>query len=124
MVEELPEYDYRARCLLEKGDECVVCGDPEVVVHHIDGDRDNNDLDNLVPMCTEHHSDTHNGFTTVPEKYVTALGWTPHDKDAPKTTIQIDDETWRRLNHRRESGETFNHVVEQLLDQAEVTKSA
>jgi len=30
-----------------------------LVVHHIDGDRSNNALDNLTVLCHNHHSDRH-----------------------------------------------------------------
>lgn len=46
-------YDYWPRC-------CAVCGgEVRVEVHHIDGDRLNYSLDNLVPLCKTHHSLIH-----------------------------------------------------------------
>ena len=54
--------DYRSRCLSEKGRSCVICSESEkVVVHHIDGDRSNNDIENLVPLCTSCHRRVHAG---------------------------------------------------------------
>ena len=53
---------YREKCLREKGRECESCGESkQVVVHHIDGDRNNNDIDNLAPLCPTHHAEVHNG---------------------------------------------------------------
>ncbi len=35
---------------------CIVCGHNKVVeVHHLDGDRENNEPTNLVPLCPTHH---------------------------------------------------------------------
>lgn len=53
---------YREKCLNEKGESCEVCGtDENIVVHHIDGDRENNDLENLAPVCLNCHHAIHNG---------------------------------------------------------------
>jgi predicted transcriptional regulator len=54
------ETDYREKCLRAKGRNCVVCGgSDDIVVHHIDGNRDNNEISNLVPVCKEHHRQIH-----------------------------------------------------------------
>jgi hypothetical protein len=51
---------YREKCLRTKGRNCVVCGAADdIVVHHIDGDRDNNQIRNLVPVCKDHHRQIH-----------------------------------------------------------------
>jgi hypothetical protein len=39
---------------------CVVCGEQDVVdVHHIDEDRSNNEVDNLIVLCPTHHYSYH-----------------------------------------------------------------
>ena len=43
---------------------CAVCGceDPDVLeVHHIDKNRKNNDVDNLIFLCANHHAKVHRG---------------------------------------------------------------
>lgn len=51
---------YRRKCLEQKRNECYACGsDGYVEVHHIDGNRGNNSLDNLLPLCKSCHSDAH-----------------------------------------------------------------
>jgi len=35
-----------------------------------------------------------------------------------RQNIKISDETWRRLNVRKRPGDTFEDVVERLLDEA------
>lgn len=51
---------YREKCLKEKGDACFVCDkERKIVVHHIDHDRSNNDIDNLVPLCYGCHRKVH-----------------------------------------------------------------
>jgi len=41
---------------------CCICGESEVLdVHHLDEDRDNNEISNLVPLCPTHHAYLHRG---------------------------------------------------------------
>jgi 5-methylcytosine-specific restriction endonuclease McrA len=52
---------YRDKCFREKGEICAECGDTEnIEVHHIDGNRWNNHLDNLAPLCHDCHMKVHN----------------------------------------------------------------
>lgn len=54
--------EYRDLCFAEKGRECIICGATEdIVVHHIDGDRSNNSLSNLMPVCWSCHFSIHSG---------------------------------------------------------------
>lgn len=53
---------YREVCLQTKGEICTHCGsDENIVVHHKDGDRQNNHIDNLVPLCESCHKSVHAG---------------------------------------------------------------
>lgn len=52
---------YRERCLSEKPEECVICGvEDDLEVHHKDGNPENNSLENLIPLCSDHHTAVHN----------------------------------------------------------------
>ncbi|APW98876.1 hypothetical protein CHINAEXTREME_14305 [Halobiforma lacisalsi AJ5] len=35
------------------------------------------------------------------------------------TTIQVTEETWRQLNVRKNPGETFDDVIQRLLEEAD-----
>lgn len=60
--------DYRERCIEAKGDNCILCPSKlPVVVHHIDGDRDNGSLDNLIPVCRSCHAKIHRGSSGFEE---------------------------------------------------------
>lgn len=53
---------YRRNCLEEHGERCELCNATEdIIAHHIDGDRENNDLDNLAPVCRSCHGKIHAG---------------------------------------------------------------
>ncbi len=51
---------YRSLCFTKHEHKCLLCDwDISVDVHHIDGDHDNNHVDNLVPLCANHHRMAH-----------------------------------------------------------------
>jgi len=54
------QYAYRAKQVGMTS--CAICGESTLVdIHHIDHDRNNNNLDNLVPLCPTHHMYLHRG---------------------------------------------------------------
>lgn len=127
-----PPSEYRERCLDEKGRECVVCGDgDDIVVHHIDGNRENNALSNLVPVCTTHHSQIHHSESDAVEKFRRQLA--DGDSLSGKTTMSVsksvkeflrlykrDDETWDDILLRSISGLSSESEGGQRLTHAEV----
>ena len=61
--------------------ECAVCGFDEVIdVHHIDCDRDNNNPDNLIYLCPNHHALLHRKNDTEVLNVITGHGtaWGGH----------------------------------------------
>lgn len=109
--------DYRNKCLREKDEICEICGsDENILVHHLDGDRSNNAIENLVPVCDGCHRQIHNKNPEVAE-YVRKLGFEPRERE--HTSIEVTDEVWERLNLRKtRPGMTFNDVLRNLLDES------
>ena len=51
---------YRARCFSRHQHKCCICGESLMVqVHHLDHDRNNSNITNLVPLCPTHHAYMH-----------------------------------------------------------------
>ena len=51
---------YRKKCFTEWEHKCVLCGYDKIVdVHHIDENKKNNDITNLIPLCPNHHMELH-----------------------------------------------------------------
>jgi len=51
---------YRTTCFLYHEKKCVVCGEENIVaVHHFNGNHDDNDPVNLIPLCPTHHQYCH-----------------------------------------------------------------
>lgn len=36
-----------------------------------------------------------------------------------KTTIEVSDDTWSRLNRQKERGQSFDDVIQEVLDSSE-----
>lgn len=53
---------YRTKCFNHYGYECKVCGsDEDIHVHHVNGDREDNSIENLMPLCISCHMKVHRG---------------------------------------------------------------
>ena len=64
-------YSYRNVCFKAHGKECIICGEKRAVaVHHYDGNRKNNDPNNLVPLCPTHHQYWHSKYKKLIEEKV------------------------------------------------------
>lgn len=62
------EPSYVSICFQHHKKECIVCGEDLVVsAHHYDGNKNNNDPTNFVPLCPTHHLYVH---STVEYMYI------------------------------------------------------
>ncbi len=51
---------YRKLCFSKYGKKCVVCDESIAIdVHHLDGNHKNNAINNLIPLCANHHRYMH-----------------------------------------------------------------
>jgi hypothetical protein len=65
---------YRVICFQTWPRECARCGAVEkIAVHHIDGDKQNNRPDNLVPLCSGCHRKVHAAVRPTAEQLWQAL---------------------------------------------------
>lgn len=87
---------YRRKALDEYGHVCAVCGETEnLEVHHRDGDRTNNTLDNLLPLCVGCHQKLHKeGLKGLEDELLPPEERSHIDADAVNYQFQIDDEKW------------------------------
>lgn len=62
---------YRSTCFEYHDKKCVVCGEYHIVtVHHLDHNKNNNNPDNLIPLCPTHHQYWHSRHRHLIEKAV------------------------------------------------------
>ena len=102
--------DYHEKCVEAKGEYCHICGTHKNInVHHIDADRSNNDLSNLVPLCANCHADVHHGEKSwPPEKHRTYQ--ITLTETAYATVLSADPE----------NGASVEEVVNKLLSESEI----
>lgn len=108
-AEEHKKRSYRARALAHYGEECSVCGDTEnILVHHRDGDRSNNELSNLIPLCEGCHGKVHGRSDEVPE-LVRELGYKPRSSE--KTNVRISSELADKLYEIKGRSTSYEDVI-------------
>jgi hypothetical protein len=113
---------YRQRCLAQKINACNVCGaSEELLVHHINGDRSDGRLENLVLLCRSCH-DTLHGAKQVPERLTQLRKQLPESSlrfgkaTAENAMIQVSDELADELHARKSRGESYEDVIWQLIE--------
>lgn len=57
--DELPKSKLKTEVLRMSSNCCCICQTPFIHVHHLDFDKKNNILDNLAPLCPNHHTLAH-----------------------------------------------------------------
>ncbi len=58
-----PSCVYQRICFENHPHKCCVCGEENIVaVHHYDGNHNNNEPSNLIPLCPTHHCYWHSNF--------------------------------------------------------------
>lgn len=66
------DYNYRRICFSNHEKKCIICGEDKIVeVHHFDGNHDNDEPSNLVPLCPTHHKYWHSRYKNLIEGEVT-----------------------------------------------------
>lgn len=122
--------DYREKCLSQKLHCCNICGaSGELLVHHIDGDRSNNELGNLIPLCDGCHRKVHRRSTRGPviDTFTSrlpdhAINDGPYSGGKSQPRVRMSDETWVALNQKKDLGDALDDVIKRLLDAAGAAK--
>jgi len=117
LTESQKRANYRERALAHYGEQCDLCGETEnIVVHHRDGERSNNDLSNLIPLCESCHGKVHGRNEEVAE-LVRELGYEPVSAEA--TTLRVTEKLADELYDRKQRGESYEDVIWRLIEREE-----
>lgn len=117
MMSRADTLGYREKAIEEYGEHCQGCGSTEsVVVHHRDGDRSNNDLGNLTPLCVGCHAAVHARSDEFPE-LVRELGHKPRPRE--RSSLVVSNLFLDALYERKNRGETNEDVLWRLLGKVE-----
>lgn len=118
---------YRNKCLEEKGTDCQICSSREnIVAHHINGDRSDNRLQNLIPVCRVCHGKIHVGkelgdpydrFTSqLPERALLDGHIDYTSKPIETTHIEITENARRKLRvYKAKRDMTYTEAIHDLV---------
>jgi len=113
---------YREKCLAQKINVCNVCGSQEsLVVHHINGDRNDNQLENLVPLCEDCHHEIHaaKDLSGLLKEYKDKLPDSSirnsDDGMADPVQLRIESDTRDQLRALKTGNQTYDDVIIDLL---------
>lgn len=87
---------YRRTAFEAHGRECTNCDAvDELEVHHRDGDRTNNDPENLLPLCTDCHSAVHSGSLSELADELLPVEERPQiDPETTSYQFEVDKSLW------------------------------
>ena len=110
--------DHRKACFQSHGQECFACSSADdVQVHHLDGDRNNNDLDNLIPLCRQCHTKLHSKGLDGLEKLLKPVSERSHiDPQKTSFQFQIDDEKWRQWKNTVPREKSLEKRIIELIE--------
>lgn len=98
--------EHRRRCLREKEAVCEVCGsDGPVDVHHANGDRSDDSLDNLIPLCRSCHRLTHEGQTYLSRRL---------EGETPYPVIATPEEVEQAERLRQKDVNPVDQMIQEL----------
>lgn len=115
---------YRQKCLDAKGTDCHVCdSDSAVVVHHINGDRSDNRLENLLPVCRHCHTEIHRG--NIPRWSSKLLpreerGHLVNPQGKVNKTLSLSLDVVQRLQEEENQSETVEDALREHFEMEEL----
>jgi hypothetical protein len=115
--------EYRSKALEEYGEECQVCGEPSnIQVHHRDGDRTNNELKNLLPLCRDCHYRVHHGEIEPLSKELLPTDEREHiPEDGITLNVTIDGDVAEAAENVKESlNLSWRELIEDAVMRADL----
>jgi len=113
---------YRQKYLNAYPEKCIVCSErDDIVIHHKDGDRNNNDLRNLTALCKDCHRKVHGKKSLTGRLAELQIQLPPSSLrfgglHAGSKCIPIDSEVRDDLRGEKVGNETYSDVIARLLD--------
>lgn len=113
----MSESAYRDVAFEAHGRECWKCGaEDELQVHHRDGDRTNNDAENLLPLCRTCHSNVHNGILEDLADELLPPGQRPQiDSDTTTYQFDIPEHRWEEWKNTVPRSKSLDERLRELI---------
>jgi len=104
--------NYRSVAFEYHGRECAECGGTEnIEVHHIDGNRRNNDPQNLLPLCQPCHRDVHRGN----RKHLSDELKSREQRGYVYYQLAVNDELWQEWKDTVPRSKRLDERLEELI---------
>lgn len=109
---------YRRKCLEAKGERCIECGATEAIeVHHLNGDRTDDDLDNLVPLCRLHHRRLHRtGLNGLEDQILPVDERAQIDRTLTTFQITVPCDKWDRWKETVPRSKSLEQRIIELIE--------
>jgi len=109
---------YRRKALEEHGEECANCGANEgIEVHHLNGDREDNDVENLLPLCRHCHRRLHrSGLDGLEEDLKPAEERSQLDTDMTSYQFSISKSKWEKWKRTVPRSTSLDSRIIELIE--------
>jgi len=108
---------YRRKALEEYGERCMYCGSGEKIeVHHKNGDRNDNRLRNLIPLCKKCHRKLHReGLDGLEDQLLPVSERSQLDTDTTTYQFDVGGDTWARWKDTVPRSKTLEERLRELV---------
>lgn len=109
---------YRRKAIEEHGEECANCGAEEgIEVHHLNGDRADNDIENLLPLCRHCHTQLHrSGLNGWEEELKPTEERSQISSDTVSYQFKISKPEWERWKMTVPRSKSLDERVRELIE--------
>ncbi len=108
---------YRRKALEEYGEKCGNCGATEAIeIHHRNGDRTDNRLENLLPLCSNCHEKLHRSGLGGLEEELKRVSEREHIDDSTTSyQFQTDKEDWNEWKNTVPRSKPLDQRLRELI---------
>lgn len=109
--------NYRRKALEEHGEQCSNCGATEgIEIHHRNGDRTDNRVENLLPLCGDCHEKLHRSGIEGLEEELKPVSERNHIDDSTTSyQFQTDKQDWKEWKNTVPRSKPLDQRLRELI---------
>jgi len=110
--------NYRRKAFEEHGEECANCESNEgIEVHHLNGDREDSDVENLLPLCRHCHRRLHrSGLDGLEEDLKPIEQRSQIDTDTTRYQFSISKSKWEQWKRTVPRSKSLDSRIIELIE--------
>jgi len=114
----MSESEYREACFDAHGRECAECGVTDnLEVHHRNGDRTDNEPENLLVLCNRHHSQLHQSGLNGWEDELKPTSERAHiDESTTHFQFTVSDDVWEDWKMTVPRNKSLEQRIHELIE--------